>query len=47
MKCADCPYFWADTDEEGRPIDRPYCHYQWNDGYAPCEIEDEESEDEE
>lgn len=39
MKCKDCPYFWSDCDEKGNPIDRPYCHYQWDDGYAPCEVD--------
>lgn len=45
IKCKDCPYFWSDTDENGTPINRPSCHYQWNDGYAPCEVEDIETED--
>ena len=35
MKCIDCPYFWKDDDNE-----IAYCHYQYNDGYAPCEVED-------
>ena len=39
IKCADCPYYWADADGE-----IPYCHYQYNDGYAPCEIEEREEE---
>ena len=41
MKCKDCAYFWSDCDDNGNPIGNPYCHYQWNDGYAPCETEDE------
>ena len=46
MKCTECPYFWCECDEDGTPIGHPYCHYQWDDGYAPCEGEDEEGEDE-
>jgi hypothetical protein len=42
MKCADCPYYWI---EEGD--DLSHCHYRWNDGYAPCEVEDSYEEDEE
>ena len=42
MKCADCPYHWQDKGE-----DFPCCHYRWNDGYAPCEVEDEEPYEEE
>ena len=45
MKCKDCPYYWSDTDDKGTPINLPYCHYQWNDGYAPCEVDDTEYED--
>jgi len=46
MKCKDCPYFWADCDDKGTPIDRPCCHYQWDDGCAPCEVDDDyETED--
>lgn len=41
MKCMDCPYFWMDEDE-----DRAYCHYHWEDGYAPCEVDDTEAETE-
>jgi len=40
MKCKDCGYFWKDEGE-----DIPSCHYRWNDGYAPCEV-DEREEDE-
>ena len=40
MKCKDCPYYWAECDKEGKPIEHPHCHYQWDDGYAPCEVED-------
>ena len=35
MKCADCPYYWKEENE-----DYPDCHYRWNDGYAPCEVEE-------
>lgn len=46
MKCKDCPYYWADCDDKGNPIENPHCHYQWNDGYAPCEVDDDyETED--
>lgn len=41
IKCIDCPYYW--WDELGEPS---YCHYQYDDGYAPCEIEDKERETE-
>ena len=46
MKCKDCPYFFSDTDDHGKPIAREYCHYRWNDGYAPCEIDDQNAETE-
>lgn len=45
MKCIDCPYYWADCDDNGTPIGNPYCHYQHDDGYAPCEVDDYEEED--
>ena len=41
MSCNDCPYFWADCDDRGRPIGNAHCHYAHNDGYAPCEIDDD------
>ena len=40
IKCVDCPYWWAEDDET------LCCHYFHNDGYAPCEIDDKESENE-
>lgn len=41
LKCKDCPYFWA--DEDGGTA---RCHYQYDDGYAPCEVgEPYETED--
>lgn len=43
IKCKDCPYFWADCDDNGKPIENPHCHYQYNDGYAPCEAEETET----
>ena len=46
MKCKDCPYYWADCNDQGSPIENPHCHYRWDDGYAPCEVDDYESEDE-
>lgn len=39
MKCSDCPYCWKDADDR-----YPHCHYSYNDGYAPCEIEEQEQE---
>lgn len=35
LKCKDCPYWWA--DENGVKPDVPYCHYEGDDNYAPCE----------
>lgn len=46
MKCKDCPYYWADVDDKGHPIGGEYCHYEYDDGYAPCEVEDEYIEEE-
>ena len=44
MKCNECPYFWIEEypwgDEPGQ------CMYRWNDGYAPCEVDDRERETE-
>lgn len=53
MKCENCPYYWADTQEylgsDGElhvcEIGRKYCHYRYNDGYAPCEVVDEPTYD--
>lgn len=44
MKCIDCPYHWADCDDNGVPVNNAYCHYQYDDGYAPCEVDDYEDE---
>ena len=41
MKCVDCPYCWADEGEK-----YPSCKYPHDDGYAPCEVEDQERETE-
>ena len=46
MKCKDCLYFYANTDDRGNPIENPHCQYYYNDGYAPCEIDDMEKETE-
>ena len=40
MKCVDCLYFYADCDEQGYPCGSPYCRYDYDDGYAPCEVDD-------
>ncbi len=40
MKCSDnCGYYWADEGDK-----YPHCHYPYDDGQAPCEIEDNERE---
>ena len=36
MKCKDCPYYWR---AEGERFAQ--CHYGYDDGCAPCEIEDD------
>jgi hypothetical protein len=40
IKCPDCPYWWAEDDGT------LCCHYFRDDGYAPCEVDDRESENE-
>ena len=40
-RCETCSYFWKEEDEE-----TPSCHYGWDDGYAPCEIDDIEDYEE-
>ena len=42
IACGICPYYYKDEDEKF-----PRCHYEWDDGYAPCEIDDFEEEEEE
>lgn len=46
MKCKDCLYFFSDTNDKGEPITEEYCHYKYDDGYAPCEVEEIENETE-
>lgn len=54
MKCVDCPYWWADIEEyvgeDGkthvRTVGYEHCHYRYNDGYAPCEVEETDYETE-
>jgi hypothetical protein len=41
MKCTECPWHWQDEGEE-----YPSCKYHYDDGYAPCEIEERERETE-
>ena len=41
LYCYDDKGRCADQDEEF-----PFCKYPYNDGYAPCEIEDQERETE-
>lgn len=41
VKCVDCPYHWREEGEE-----YPVCHYGWNDGYAPCEVDDNYDDEE-
>lgn len=36
ITCNNCPYYYMDK----------YCHYEWNDGCTPCEIDDFEEEEE-
>ena len=38
--CSDCPYHYADDYE-----DYPSCHYNGDDGYAPCSYEEPEEVD--
>lgn len=45
MKCKDCVYYYADIvlddeTDEFTEIGDAYCHYGYNDGYAPCECDD-------
>lgn len=44
MNCKLCAWFYSDIDENGYPISKQYCHYNRDDGYAPCELEDNEKE---
>ena len=48
MDCKHCGYYWADLDDEGKPISLPYCHYEGPDEWAPCAQDDyEELDDDE
>ena len=38
--CLDCPYMWADRDEDGVPEGNEYCHYEGPSAWAPCEEEE-------
>lgn len=40
MSICPCGYWWADLDEDGRPITSEYCHYDGPEGWAPCEYEE-------
>lgn len=41
MKCTNCGYWYADVDERsGVPVSDPYCHYPYDDDYAPCSADD-------
>ena len=44
MRCENCGYHYCDTDEQGNIIGFPYCHYPYDDGYAPCEVDDDYDE---
>lgn len=41
IACGICPYYYKDEDDRF-----PRCHYELDDGYAPCEIDDFEEEEE-
>ena len=41
IACNICSYYYKDEGEES-----PRCHYEWDDRYAPCEIDDFEEEEE-
>lgn len=36
MKCKDCPYWYPDCGEYAKPCTDSYCHYPYDDEYAPC-----------
>ena len=40
MSICPCGYWWADLDEDGRPITSEYCHYDGPEGWALCEYEE-------
>ena len=37
MKCKECLYYWQDANDKF-----PHCQYDYDDGYAPCEVEETE-----
>lgn len=41
ITCYDCPYYYRDSD-----VEVLRCHYELEDGCAPCEIDDFEEEEE-
>ena len=41
ITCNSCPYYYRDSD-----VEVLRCHYVWEDGCAPCEIDDFEEEEE-
>ena len=46
IKFKVCLYCWAEVDEYGSPTGYESCHYVADDGYAPCEVEDNEAYEE-
>lgn len=40
MKCVDCGYYWKEDYERVAS-----CHFVGPEGWAPCEVEDNETED--
>lgn len=45
MKCKDCAYWYADVDEKtGKPVSHPRCQYPYDDDYAPCSYDENDSE---
>lgn len=44
MKCKDCPYWYSNFGPDGTPTDEPSCKYPYDDGYAPCEVDDQPSD---
>lgn len=39
ISCSECPYYRNDHDFDDDALDLTSCHYRWNDGQAPCEVE--------
>ena len=44
-KCFGCGYMWADCDKSGKPITNEYCHFDGPPGWAPCEQDEIEEEE--